>query len=335
MRAVRAKEFGGPEVLVPVELPEPMPGPGEAVIDVAYVDTIFVETQVRAGWGREYFAVAPPYVPGGGVSGTVIAAGEGVPDEWLGRRIASFVRDGYASRAVAAVDGATVVPEGVDLSTAAALVHDGVTATGLTAAALVHDGVTATGLIELTGVGTGDRVLILGASGGMGTLLVQLAAARGARVVGAARGDEKLNLVRRLGAAQAVDVSDDRWTERAREALGGGADVVLDGVGGRLGAEAFALTLDGGRFSAHGAPTGGFAAVDAEEAKRRGISLLGIGDVQFGPVEATRLRAHALDEVSGGRLRPVIGEVFALERAADAHRAVEERRVLGKVLLKS
>ncbi|TQJ74909.1 zinc-binding dehydrogenase [Streptomyces sp. SLBN-31] len=320
MRAVRAKEFGGPEVLVPVELPEPMPGPGEVVIDVAYVDTIFVETQVRAGWGREYFAVAPPYVPGGGVSGTVIAAGEGVPDEWLGRRIASFVRDGYASRAVAAVDGATVVPEGVDLSTAAALVHDGVTATGL---------------IELTGVGTGDRVLILGASGGMGTLLVQLAAARGARVVGAARGDEKLNLVRRLGAAQAVDVSDDRWTERAREALGGGADVVLDGVGGRLGAEAFALTLDGGRFSAHGAPTGGFAAVDAEEAKRRGISLLGIGDVQFGPVEATRLRAHALDEVSGGRLRPVIGEVFALERAADAHRAVEERRVLGKVLLKS
>ncbi|MER8006121.1 zinc-binding dehydrogenase [Streptomyces sp. NPDC094149] len=320
MRAVRAKEFGGPEVLVPVELPEPMPGPGEVVIDVAYVDTIFVETQVRAGWGREYFAVAPPYVPGGGVSGTVIAAGEGVPDEWLGRRIASFVRDGYASRAVAAVDGATVVPEGVDLSTAAALVHDGVTATGL---------------IELTGVGTGDRVLILGASGGMGTLLVQLAAARGARVVGAARGDEKLNLVRRLGAAQAVDVSDDRWTERAREALGGGADVVLDGVGGRLGAEAFALTLDGGRFSAHGAPTGGFAAVDAEGAKRRGIGLFGIGEVQFGPVEATRLRAHAFDEVSCGRLRPVIGEVFALERAADAHRAVEERRVLGKVLLKS
>lgn len=320
MRAVRAKEFGGPEVLVPAELPDPVPGPGEVVIDVAYVDTIFVETQVRAGWGREYFAVAPPYVPGGGVSGTVIAAGEGVPDEWLGRRIASFVRDGYASRAVAAVDGATVVPEGVDLSTAAALVHDGVTATGL---------------IELTGVGTGDRVLILGASGGMGTLLVQMAAARGARVVGAARGDEKLNLVRQLGAAQAVDVSDDRWTERAREALGGGANVVLDGVGGRLGADAFALTLDGGRFSAHGAPTGGFAAVDAEEAKRREISLFGIGDVQFGPAEATRLRAHALDEVSGGRLRPVIGEVFALERAADAHRAVEERRVLGKVLLKS
>lgn len=69
MRAVQVKEFGGPEVLVTVEAADPVPGPGEVLIEVAYSDTIFVETQIRAGWGGEFFDVTPPYVPGGGVSG--------------------------------------------------------------------------------------------------------------------------------------------------------------------------------------------------------------------------------------------------------------------------
>lgn len=192
MRAVQVKEFGGPEVLVPVELPDPEPAAGEVVIDVAYADTIFVETQVRSGWGREYFDVTPPYVPGGGVSGTVTATGPGVPAQWLGRRVVSHVRGSYASRAVAAVSALTVVPDELDL---------------LTAAALVHDGVTGAGLVERTGIARGERVLILGASGGMGTLLVQMAAARGARVVGLARGAEKTSLLRELGATEALDIT--------------------------------------------------------------------------------------------------------------------------------
>jgi NADPH:quinone reductase len=318
MRAVQAKEFGGPEVLVPVDLPDPVPGPGEVLIDVAHADTIFVETQIRAGWGRDFFTVAPPYVPGGGVSGTVTALGPGVPEEWLGRRVASFVQGSYVSRAVAGTGAVTVVPDGLDL---------------LTAAALVHDGVTAAGLIETTGLSVGDRVLILGASGGMGTLLVQLAAGRGAHVVALARGPEKLSLVRELGARVAVDGSSPDWPGQAREALGGAADLVLDGVGGTLGAKAFPLTADGGRFSAHGAPTGGFTPVDAEEAGRRGVRLFGIEHVQFPAADARRLRAYALEEAASGRLRAVVGKVFPLERAGEAHAAVEERQVVGKVLL--
>ncbi|MFF4254046.1 zinc-binding dehydrogenase [Streptomyces sp. NPDC001663] len=318
MRAAQVKEFGGPEVLVPAELPDPVPGPGEVLIDVAYADTIFVETQVRSGWGRDYFPVTPPYVPGGGVSGTVTAVGPEVPEHWLGRRVTSFVQGSYASRAVAGVSGLTAVPEDLDL---------------LTAAALVHDGVTAAGLMELTGVAAGERVLVLGASGGMGTLLVQLARGRGARVVGVARGAEKLTLVRELGASAVVDASDADWVARAREALGGAADVVLDGVGGELGAAAFALTADGGRFSAHGAPTGGFAALDGREAERRGIRVFGIGDVQFDAAERRRLASYALEEAAAGNLRAVVGEVFALERAGRAHAAVESRRLVGKVLL--
>ncbi|MGW0334575.1 zinc-binding dehydrogenase [Streptomyces sp. NPDC003011] len=320
MRAIQVKEFGGPEVLLPADLPDPVPGPGEVLIDVAYVDTIFVETQIRAGRARDHFSVTPPYVPGGGVSGTVAALGPDVPDTWLGRRVTSFVQGGYASRAVAATDALTAVPDTLDL---------------LPAAALVHDGVTATGLLELTSVTSADRVLILGASGGMGTLLVQLAArARGAHVVALARGAEKLALVRELGASAAVDLTAGDWPSRAREALGGAADVVLDGVGGEPGATAFALTADGGRFSAHGAPTGGFAAVDTQDAHRRGVRLLGIGDLQFPSPDLRRLRAYAVAEAAGGRLRPVVGAVFPLEEAAAAHAAVEDRHLTGKVVLR-
>ncbi|MFC7263527.1 zinc-binding dehydrogenase [Streptomyces lutosisoli] len=322
MRAVQVKAFGGPEVLVPVEVPDPVPAPGEVLIDVAYADTIFVETQVRSGWGRDFFPVTPPYVPGGGVSGVVSALGPDVPAEWLGRRVTSFVAGSYAERAVAPASALTVVPDSLDL---------------LQAAALVHDGVTASGLLELTAVGPADRVLVLGASGGMGTLLIQLAHARGARVVGVARREAKTALVRELGADAVVDATTPDWTTAARTALGGSpeaADVVLDGVGGQLGATAFSLTADGGRFSAHGAPSGGFSPIDTAEATHRGIKLFGITDVQFSPADLRRFTSAALTEAAAGRLRPVIGEVFAVERAGDAHAAIEGRGLVGKVVLK-
>lgn len=318
MRAVQTMEYGGPEVLTAVTLPDPVPGPGEVLIDVAHVDTLFVETQVRTGWGREYFPETPPYIPGGGVSGVVAGLGPGVPEEWLGRRVAAHVRGSYASRAVAAASALTVVPDALAL---------------LPAAALVHDGVTAAGLLELTAVAPGDRVLILGSSGGMGTLMVQLARSRGALVVGAARGAEKLALVEGLGADATVDVSAADWPERARTALGGAADVILDGVGGRLGATALTLAADGGRFSAHGAPSGTFATLDTEEASRRGIKLFGIADVQFPTAELRRLTSYAFEEAVAGRLQAVIGEVLGLEQAAAAHAVIEGREVVGKVML--
>lgn len=321
MRAVQAVKFGGPDVLFTTEVPDPVPGPGEALIEVAYVDTIFVETQLRAGWGQEYFPVEPPYVPGSGVAGTVCEVGEGVDLSWIGRRVttSNALTGSYAELATAPAESLVPIPESLDPRTAAALIHDGITGTGLT---------------ELTVIAPGERVLILGASGGMGTLLVQLARARGARVVAVARGERKMALVRELGADAVVDGAREDWQERAREALGGaGADVVLDGVGGQLGLAAFALTADGGRFSGHGAPTGGFAPVDEAGAARRGITLLGIADVQFSTAERKRLTLRAYDEAAAGRLRPVIGGVFPLDRAADAHAAIEARTLLGKALL--
>ncbi|MFJ3910564.1 NADPH2:quinone reductase [Streptomyces sp. 2132.2] len=315
MRAVRVDGYGGPEVLVPVELPDPVPGAGEVVVRAEAVDTIFVETQIRGGWG-ESFGIHPPYVPGGAAAGTVVAVGEGVDPHWRGRRVvaAPGTKGTYAELVRVPVELLVPVPDGLESAEAAALAHDGVTGSGI---------------VEGVGIKAGERVLILGAAGGMGTLLVQFAVAAGAYVVGAARGERKLALVRELGADRAVDYTEPGWTA----AVGGPVDVLLDGVGGELGLAGSGLVRDGGRISAHGAPSGGFTALDPAEAERRGIALRGIAEVQFPPAEITRLAASALAEAAAGRLRPVIARRFPLAEAAEAHRAIEARAVPGKALL--
>ncbi|MGW6409824.1 zinc-binding dehydrogenase [Streptomyces vinaceus] len=315
MRAVRVDGYGGPEVLVPVELPDPVPGAGEVVVRAEAVDTIFVETQIRGGWG-ESFGIHPPYVPGGAAAGTVVAVGEGVDPHWRGRRVvaAPGTKGTYAELVRVPVELLVPVPDGLESAEAAALAHDGVTASGI---------------VEGLGIGAGERVLILGAAGGMGTLLMQFAVAAGAYVVGAARGERKLALVRELGADRAVDYTEPGWTS----AVGGPVDVLLDGVGGELGLAGFGLVRDGGRVSAHGAPSGGFTALDPAQAQRRGIALRGIAEVQFPSAEVTRLAGFALAEAAAGRLRPVIARRFPLAEAAEAHRAIEARAVAGKALL--
>ncbi|MCJ1680319.1 zinc-binding dehydrogenase [Streptomyces sp. APSN-46.1] len=315
MRAIRVDGFGGPEVLVEVEAADPVPEAGEVVIRAEAVDTIYVETQIRGGWG-EAFGFIPPFVPGGAAAGTVVAVGEGVDPGWLGRRVVAGpgTKGTYAELVRVPRALLVPVPEGLGVREAAALAHDGVTGTGIA---------------EGVAIKPGERVLILGAAGGMGTLLVQLAVAAGAVVVGAARGERKLALVRELGADAVVDYSEPGWTER----VGGPVDVLLDGVGSDLGLAGFGLVRDGGRVSAHGAPSGGFADLDPAEAARRGISVRGIADVQFPPEEIVRLAGSAFAEAAAGRLRPVIARTFPLAEAAEAHRAIEARLIPGKALL--
>ncbi|NXY96283.1 zinc-binding dehydrogenase [Streptomyces sp. BR123] len=315
MKAIRVDGFGGPEVLVPVELADPVPGAGEVVIAAEAVDTLYVETQIRGGWGPR-FGMHPPFVPGGAAAGTVVAVGGGVAPDWLGRRAlaAAGSRGTYAELVRVPLERLVPVPDGLGLQEAAALAHDGVTGASIAARA---------------GITAGARVLILGAAGGMGTLLVQFAVAAGAEVIGAARGGPKIELVRRLGAHRAVDYGEDGWTDL----VGGPVDILLDGVGGELGRAAFPLVRDGGWVSSHGAPSGGFAEPDPQDARRRGITLSGIKEVQLDPAQVQQFTAFALGEAAAGRLKPVIARTFPLAEAALAHRAIEAREVPGKALL--
>jgi NADPH2:quinone reductase len=321
MRATVMTRFGPPEVLIASEASDPVAGPGEVVIDVEFADVLWVETAIRQGDVDEYFDVTPPYVPGNGVAGRVRAVGDRVDPGWVGRQVIAHTgqRGGYAEQAVVPAEGLSPVPDGLGLRDAAGLLHDGPTAMAL---------------VEGARIGSGDRVLVVGASGGLGILSVQLSRARAAVVVAVARDERKLARVRELGADAVIDSEAPDWVEQARAALGGeGADVILDNIGGSVGEAAFAAIAPGGRFSAHGTPSGRFAAIDPTEAKRRGVSMRGIKDVQLPDAEIKRLTEQALAEAAAGRIKPVIGQTFPLTRAADAHAAIERREVFGRTLL--
>ncbi|MEU5566112.1 zinc-binding dehydrogenase [Micromonospora musae] len=319
MRVIEVAAFGGPEVLTLTEVPEPAPRPGEVRVEVAAADVLWVETAIRRGAGGTHFQVRAPYRPGVGVAGIVSAVGEGVDPAWTGRRVVTRTdeRGGYLERAVVPVDNLLPVPDGVSLPDAAALLHDGVTAMGL---------------LDQVPLRPGDRVLVTAATGGLGALLVQEARAAGGYVVAACRGSAKRAAAYELGADLAVDYTEPGWTGLVRAATGG-LDVVLDGAGGGYGRAAFDLLRAGGWFSAHGTPAGEFAVPDADAAAAQGITVLSIADVQFDTERRRRHLRAALDAAAAGRIKPLIGQTFPLHRAADAHRAIEDRSAIGKTLL--
>ncbi|WP_433283962.1 zinc-binding dehydrogenase [Micromonospora sp. CA-244673] len=315
MRAVWLREFGGPEVLVPGPAPDPVPGPGQVLIDVAHANITFVETMFRAtGFGP--FTAALPVIPGNGVGGTVTGVGPGVDPALLGRRVVSTTggTGAYAER-VAVDEGAPIpVPDGLPLDAAVALLADGRTALMLARAA---------------GLRPGERVLVEAAAGGVGGLLTQLATAAGTRVVAAAGGPRKVTLLRERGLDPVVDYREPDWTDRVRAAVGG-VDVVFDGVGGPLARAAFDLLDRGGRMVSFGLAGGAWADVPEAEAAARGVALVRPGGT---PGELRALSEQALAEGAAGRLRPLIGQRFPLERAADAHAAIQSRATVGKTLL--
>ncbi|MCW3065240.1 MAG: NADPH:quinone reductase, partial [Solirubrobacterales bacterium] len=188
MRAIVMAEFGPPEVLVPVETPDAVPGPDQVLVEVEVANITFVETQIRAGRPPNP-AMAPrlPAIPGNGVGGTVD-----------GRRVISSTggSGAYAEKVAVGAHGIVDVPAELALPDAVALLADGRTAMALLRGAAIQPG---------------ETVLVEAAAGGVGSLLVQLARAAGARVVAAAGGERKLEVARALGAEVAVDYTEPGW----------------------------------------------------------------------------------------------------------------------------
>jgi NADPH2:quinone reductase len=309
MRAIVIEEFGPPEVLVPSDVPEPVPDEGQVLLDVELANVTFVETQIRAGRApRPEMLPSLPAIPGNGVGGTVAAGGS------IGMRVITSTggSGGYAERVAVPAGGLIPVPEGMPIADAVALLADGRTAMAL---------------MEGAGIKPGETVLVEAAAGGVGSLLVQLATAAGATVIAAAGGERKLAVARELGADRAVDYAQAGWS-RAIEAP---VDVVFDGVGGEIGRTTFELLGSGGRHCAFGMASGRFAAIDGREAEARGVTL--VRGAMLSPDQMLALTRKALELAAAGELKPVIGQTFPLDRAADAHRAIEGRATIGKTLL--
>jgi NADPH2:quinone reductase len=313
MRAVQITEFGGPEVLNVVELPDPVPSAGQVLIEVDRAGVNFADTH-----HTENTYLAPttlPLVPGGEVVGRT-------PE---GRRVVALVGSGgYAERAVAHGFLAFDVPDAVDDLTALALIVQGTTA-HLLLRRSVH-------------LEPGESVVVHAAAGGVGSLAVQLAKLWGAgRVIATASTEEKRRLALDLGADVAIDANAENMTEALREANGGErVDVVLDMTGGRITDESVAALAPFGRLAFYG------MANRTPPQPISPASLLAQSTAVAGmwlahALSVPGLVSGALTELFGlveaGKLRAVAGGDYPLSEVRRAHEALRSRATSGKLTL--
>lgn len=315
MKAVRIHKFGGTDGLSVDEVATPEPGEGQILIRTRAAGVNFADIMLREG--RYLFRPDLPFTPGFEAAGTIEAIGQGVTGPEPGQRVLAMSRGGGYAEFVAADAGAAIpIPEGMDFAPATALLVQGLTALGL-----------------LHGVTEGTTILIHAAAGGVGSLLVQLAKLRGAVVIGTASNAEKLELVKRLGADATVDYTNDAWPEKVRAAAGGdGADLIIEMVGGDLGRRNFECLKQKGRMIVYGAASGEDFEISALGLLSRMQTVSGYNLNLETQENIAAFAAELMKYYLEGRLTVSVTD-FPLEKAADAHKAIESRRTTGKVVL--
>jgi putative PIG3 family NAD(P)H quinone oxidoreductase len=323
MRAIVPRKPGGPEVLVPAELPDPRPGRGEVVLDVAATAVNRADLLQRQG-----FYPPPPGasdVLGLECSGSVAALGEEVTGLAVGDHVCALLAGGgYATKVAVPAGQVMPLPVGVDLVTGAALPE---------VAATVWSNV-----MMVAGLGPGDVFLVHGGAGGIGTFAIQLARAVGARVAATAGTPEKLALCARLGAEISIGYRDQDFVQVVRDATDGhGADVVLDNMGASYLARNVEVLAIEGRLVVIGLQGGTRAEIDLNALMRKRAAVVGT-TLRSRPVEekATICRAvaeHVWPLVADGYVEVVIDRTFPLDDAASAHRRMESGDHSGKIVL--
>ncbi len=312
MKAVQIEEFGGPENMRLLELPDPEPAGGEVVLDVVRAGINFADTHAIRD---DYLAKQTlPLIPGGEVAGT--DAG--------GRRVAAMLTSGGYAQKVAVAEAALVpVPDEVTDDQAAGLLLQGLTALNL--------------LKTSARLEPGETVVVEAAAGGTGSLAVQLAKRLGAgRVIGLASSDSKRELVERLGADATVDSRADDLKEAILDANGGRpVDIVLEMSGGAAFDATLATLAPFGRLVTFGIASGESNQVRSADLMRTSRAVIGFWLVHlFTKPELLRSGiAELLGMVASGDLEVVIGGVYPLSEAATAHRDLRARTTNGKLLL--
>lgn len=325
MIAIEISTPGGPEVLTPVERPDPVPGPGDVLIKVAAAGVNRPDVMQRRG------RYPPPPgasdLPGLEVSGTIVRVGTGVSDWRVGDRVCALVSGGgYASLCVAPAPQCLPVPASLDFIAAAAIPETYFT---------VWTNVFERGRLKL-----GEDALFHGGTSGIGTTAIQLAAARGARVFATAGSDEKCRACEALGAVRAINYKTEDFVAVIAELTGKrGVDLILDMVGGDYLPRNLSSLATDGRLVQIGLMGGESAQVDLRRVLGRRLTITG-STLRPRTVEekghiADALRQEVWPLLEQGRVRPIVYRTFPLSEASAAHRLMESSEHVGKIVLTS
>jgi NADPH2:quinone reductase len=320
MKAVRVSRTGGAEVLQLDQIPEPNPGPGQALVRLEAVGVNFIEVYQRKG----LYPTPLPFTPGSEGAGRVLQVGPGVGNIKPGDRVASLnLMGSYAELAIAPAERLVAIPESLDATVAAAAMLQGLTAHYL-----------ATSTYPLA---KGTWCLVHAAAGGVGLLLCQIARARGARIIGTVSTEEKAVLASEAGADEVVRYTEQDFVAEVRRITGGkGVAVVYDSVGKSTFEGSLNCLSPRGMLVLFGQSSGAVPPVDPQVLNSKGSLYLTRPTVVHYVATGEELLARAGDVfqwIQQGKLTVRVDRTYPLADAALAHRALENRETKGKVLL--
>jgi NADPH2:quinone reductase len=320
MKAIVMSQIGGTEVIDYVDHPDPVPGPGQALVEIAVAGINFMDIGVRQGmaWNE----IANPKILGVEGAGRVVALGEGVSGITIGQRVAWVYGPGsYAEKIALPVTSLVPIPDGIDDRTAASLMMQGLTAS--------HFGT------DFYPVRPGDIALVHAAAGGVGLLLTQIIKMRGGLVIGRVSSADKVAAAKEAGADHVIVDTEGRFADEAIRLSGGeGVHVVYDGSGPQTFQGSLDALRRSGTFCWYGPVLGGPGPIDIMSLPKS----IKIGYATFFDHIPTPelLRAHSaqlFDWVADGKLKVQIGGEYPLADAAKAHADMASRATIGKLLL--
>ena len=323
MKAVLCKSYGPPENLVLEEIDRPSPGKGQVLIDIYSTGLNFPDTlQIQ---GKYQFQPPFPFTPASEVAGKVAAVGEGVTALSVGDRVMAMVgTGGMAEQVVAEAAAAETFPDSMAFDTAAGF--------GMIYGTSYH------ALKQRAELKPEETLLVLGASGGVGIAAVELGKVLGARVIAAASTDEKLDIAKRYGADELVNYGDGQLKEKVKELTGGkGADVIYDPVGGDLFDQCARCINWKGRILVVGFASGTIPKYPINLALLKGCQLVGVfwGSFRKREPQVHQQNCRDLFELFGrGELKPLISQVFPLEKYVDALNVFVNRQAVGKIVMR-
>lgn len=322
MTRIRVPEYGGPSVLTIEESPVPVPDSGEVLIDVKSIGVNYADIDQCKGQYRG--GPEPPFTPGLEGAGIVREINADSTEYCVGDEVVFWANYGaYADTVTARAEWTAPVPDTLSLREAGGMVVQGLTAHNC--------------LIEWGGLEPGDTVLINAAAGGVGTMAVQIANARGATVVGTASTETKLDLVSELGADYLIQYTEEDIPESVTERVQKGAvDLVLDGVGGQAFKNSMDVLASGGTMVSYGVASGRPPTITTPRLYYRNLTVKGYHMLRASETMYDRV-IDGLDSLyqrlKNGEVEPVIGDTYPLSDASQVHEAMLNRSTTGRPVL--